>query len=1216
MSGHNPPHGRLGQPNTTWNPLQVPSFVPRQPQLAHMSSERSMARSPLTWATPPTTHQDKVYSLMTGNLMNNLEINPLLQGYGRNVGMPLGSVDLSLSSASRSTPSPKGSHNSVQIACTSSHSSHTSTSLTTLPSNIPASGIHNMANESGHPGTNHQTRSLTSPNVAPTSGGVIQSTTAAAMKERMQNSGSASMNTNNIAGSTSHNFGVSNANSDIGARGGNGFGSSLNNRTANDLTALVSGGLLVKDAKQINSEMDSKNGRDCFSHLSGTDSSDLVKELVLHTMHCNALSVSPKRMSPTRSSLQSTLSPSRSRSPPLNLLLGASSMDGKLGMESCLNTAFPLPTTNASVPLSLNSDSTAPATTIENADIGSVTARAIGSLLAGSSEMATGPSSCTINPSASPTGNSMASSEDSVDSSNSRSNNARRRRKPERTNKMNAAFPIEEEKSLFPISKTVDGTTLEEMDSLRTSHTVRSDITTLAIEGINALSHGLAGTQCDDSQHLALANISAGNNQEGNGLQQDGSGHTSHDVYHPHHTQRKTLSEMPQVQQKLLDNLIQSNISSNITGLINSNLQATTAVETSNTSASSVTAETGGTSTATPGATILSMVHKQTSDDCETIDKIAAMVSSTDTKLTLNKSEPTNENGVAGNDTKCNGPTKSNAQVKSSLKAANKTANAANASDSSYEEVENKLEEMFAGIEELSEKCSEPDVQTGSVSKNRCRDTAVPTNYAPTNEDTQKMERSDDAMMAQLSTESVSGKCETNHANLVNSVPPGAGITNVKKPLTPAQKRSMGNKSQSGEMVTSTPAVKRKRGPKKKSNAHRKPFMEPEGTSLMGLKALVNNKKGKKGKAATLGTKGAGATGKTVKHVEREASAAAAVWPVGSVSSILDTGKYRGPFVQVKTDGSHTVINAPMNEEDSEKAQNKTKKFGNSLNSSERSKIRGLHVSTLSTKYDADTTDMSWMCVFCKTGPHKFRLGDLFGPYIISTKSSEFEQSQVDLNFFSVRRTRESLESQRAKENRAAELQKEQQQQELVGPKSKKRKNASTANATGPSGSKTVTPKDGHCDDGERSAQQSAVEIFYGMMKAGDHTYEVWTHEDCLVWAPGVHMVGTRIVGLEAAIWNCCRHLCQLCNHYGAVLNCLHQGCQAKAHYICAHKQNWKLTDGFQAFCTLHGEKDQHEHVENASTCREDGSALPPTKQPKKMAKCSKEEVNLATSAS
>lgn len=55
MSGHNP-HGRLGQPNASWNHLQVPSFIPRQPQLAHVHMNESMLRSsPLNWHTQPDT---------------------------------------------------------------------------------------------------------------------------------------------------------------------------------------------------------------------------------------------------------------------------------------------------------------------------------------------------------------------------------------------------------------------------------------------------------------------------------------------------------------------------------------------------------------------------------------------------------------------------------------------------------------------------------------------------------------------------------------------------------------------------------------------------------------------------------------------------------------------------------------------------------------------------------------------------------------------------------------------------------------------------------------------------------------------------------------------------------------------------------------------------------------------------------------------------------
>ena len=31
--------------------------------------------------------------------------------------------------------------------------------------------------------------------------------------------------------------------------------------------------------------------------------------------------------------------------------------------------------------------------------------------------------------------------------------------------------------------------------------------------------------------------------------------------------------------------------------------------------------------------------------------------------------------------------------------------------------------------------------------------------------------------------------------------------------------------------------------------------------------------------------------------------------------------------------------------------------------------------------------------------------------------------------------------------------------------------------------------------------------------------YEVWVHEQCAVWSPNVCLIGTRIVGMQEAIW-------------------------------------------------------------------------------------------------
>lgn len=97
--------------------------------------------------------------------------------------------------------------------------------------------------------------------------------------------------------------------------------------------------------------------------------------------------------------------------------------------------------------------------------------------------------------------------------------------------------------------------------------------------------------------------------------------------------------------------------------------------------------------------------------------------------------------------------------------------------------------------------------------------------------------------------------------------------------------------------------------------------------------------------------------------------------------------KHRSPFILVKNNGSITVINTVTADDPNEKWA-RTKKTSNYAY--ERKTVKGCHSSTLSNRYDADTADSSWICVLCKIGPHKKRLGDLFGPYIISSDCEEY----------------------------------------------------------------------------------------------------------------------------------------------------------------------------------------------------------------------------------
>lgn len=96
-------------------------------------------------------------------------------------------------------------------------------------------------------------------------------------------------------------------------------------------------------------------------------------------------------------------------------------------------------------------------------------------------------------------------------------------------------------------------------------------------------------------------------------------------------------------------------------------------------------------------------------------------------------------------------------------------------------------------------------------------------------------------------------------------------------------------------------------------------------------------------------------------------------------------------------------------------------------------------------------------------------------------------------------------------------------------------------------------------------------DIYYGMTKTNDHEYEIWTHEDCIVWSSGVHIIGARVVGLDAAVWSSVRHQCACCKQFGAVLSCLNRACKEEIHFPCAKKFKWTLDEqNFQCRCNLH----------------------------------------------
>lgn len=249
------------------------------------------------------------------------------------------------------------------------------------------------------------------------------------------------------------------------------------------------------------------------------------------------------------------------------------------------------------------------------------------------------------------------------------------------------------------------------------------------------------------------------------------------------------------------------------------------------------------------------------------------------------------------------------------------------------------------------------------------------------------------------------------------------------------------------------------------------------------------------------------------------------------------------PFLQIQKDGSFAIVNQTVNrDDDAEKSVNKPKKSGNV----EKNKvIRGLHVSTLSNKYDADKRDATWICVFCKMGPHKFKLGDLFGPYIVNKTSEDFKNCLQD--------PASDIFRQKNKNKFVKEIASPPTSPEKPSKKKRKLTDTSARNLTSPTGSRSV----------------GMEEVFNGMSKIDDNNFEVWFHEDCLVHSNGVYIVGTKLVGMEAAIWSSTRYRCEYCDKNGAMLSCLNRQCHKNAHFGCA-KKTWKLDEEFKTFCELH----------------------------------------------
>ncbi|XP_066291798.1 transcription factor 20-like isoform X2 [Branchiostoma lanceolatum] len=314
------------------------------------------------------------------------------------------------------------------------------------------------------------------------------------------------------------------------------------------------------------------------------------------------------------------------------------------------------------------------------------------------------------------------------------------------------------------------------------------------------------------------------------------------------------------------------------------------------------------------------------------------------------------------------------------------------------------------------------------------------------------------------------------------------------------------------------------------------------------------------------------------KTVSREATS-------GLKRMVRDETPTQGPVVRIT--GQHespvscTVINNP-NEADSGKSEHKKKKQKNKhhshLHHSHREKV-----SSKTTEIDIGSahpthpvTHAKWVCSFCGKSPNYKELGDLFGPYYLEgkgkrpllTQTKTPPKPSVDLKENKSRKSRSRNPSEVGSEPKPGPsglssptsntpLSKRRHRSQSGGEKGRK--------AAHKGGAKVAVRKGKEGGSPPCSLEAVVVPMYLD---------EVWTHDQCAVWASGVFILGGRLHGLEEAIKEARQHSCIECQMVGATLGCGFKGCQLKYHYVCAVDAGCCLSEeNFSLMCSEHKNK-------------------------------------------
>ncbi|XP_033210554.1 uncharacterized protein CG5098 [Belonocnema kinseyi] len=450
-----------------------------------------------------------------------------------------------------------------------------------------------------------------------------------------------------------------------------------------------------------------------------------------------------------------------------------------------------------------------------------------------------------------------------------------------------------------------------------------------------------------------------------------------------------------------------------------------------------------------------------------------------------------------------------------------------------FNQVESELEKMFAGIVETDEtKKQEPKLEE--------------------EEEGAKEKTTDDDC---LKVESIE--------NIVESTTGGG------------QSSSLDHVSSSVEAKATPKAGKKRRvrGGKRKLLSKSDNIFGPSGGDSKDGKRGGKATKGKKQQQQESSKKNSTKKGTTKVDGLREVT-----YDSGSNASSI---RSRGPVVHVEgprdSPLSIEVVNVPREDEE-EKSKEKRKNMGNGNAGRSkrlshqndldyRGKVNkaGLFSSTLSSRYDAHTTDSTWVCVFCKQGPHSIVAGDpsrphpnlagphiapgtyvvpagvlsdLFGPYLIGRERLEDGILSAD--------EQDVMAEQKKGSKNKRSLRYAGLADQFSAKMSKKKRN---------------------------SVESSTNTVFTGMtlIPGEEQRWEVWLHEQCAVWAAGVYLAGGRVTGLQEAVWDAAKSVCDNCGLTGANIGCVKRGCKAVTHYPCALTNSWLLdTNSYIPKCNIH----------------------------------------------